>query len=137
MLISACYKTARGKDYASTYQQTLVPDASESNEPEPSTEEAAAPPAEEAEDYETIRVPETLTTVFPAHLSATGVKNDVFILSSLRDLAGLVAEFKLGQKDADWQSVTLVEETVASDSDMSLVKLPLSGGEAQVRIRLA
>lgn len=66
------------------------------------------------------------------------MKHDVFLLSSLRDLAGLVAEFKLDEKDADWESFKLVEETVTSDSDMSLVKLTMSGdGEAQVRIRLA
>lgn len=135
ILIPSFSKTDRGKDYASTSQQTLVPDVSEPAEPPASTKETAHPPPVE---YETIRVPETRTTVFPAHLSANGVKHDVFLLSSLRDLAGLVAEFKLDEKDADWESFKLVEETVTSDSDMSLVKLTMSGdGEAQVRIRLA
>ncbi|KAI5449320.1 hypothetical protein NCC49_004822 [Naganishia albida] len=131
-------ESAHRKDYASTSQQTLVPDVAKPTEPAapsaPSKKTADAP----TEEYETIRVPETLTTVFPEHLSATGVKNDVFLLSSLRDLGCVVAEFKLGEKDAAWQSLTLVEQTVASGSDMLLVKLLMKGdGQAQVRIRLA
>lgn len=106
---------------------------SEPTETAASTKETGATPPVE---YETIRVPETRTTVFPAHLCANGVKHDVLLLSSLRDLAGLVAEYKLNEKDADWESVKLVEETVAPESDMSLIKLPMTG-EAQVRIRLA
>lgn len=138
LYLPSCLKSAHRKNYASTSQQTLVPDVAEPTEPAAPTAPRKKTADAPTEEYGTIRVPETLTTVFPEHLSATGVKNDVFLLSSLRDLGCVVAEFKLGEKDAAWQSLTLVEQTVASGSDMLLVKLPMKGdGQAQVRIRLA
>lgn len=76
--------------------------------------------------------------MFPAHVSASGVMHDVCLLTSLRDVAGFIAEFKHKEDpDASWKTATIVQEDVDANSEMSLIRIPMSGKvEVHVRIRL-
>jgi hypothetical protein len=126
------------QDYASTSQETLQPEVTEPAEPvEPEvSKKSAEPPAEP--EIQVIRVPETRTTVFPAHISAGPLSHDVLLLTNAPDATSLVGEVRSKGDAGEWQSVTLVQEDVAANSELKVVRLPLTGNEqAEVRVRLA
>jgi hypothetical protein len=123
------------QDYASTSQETLQPEITEPVEPEVYKDSAETPAEPE---IQVIRVPETRTTVFPAHISTSLLSHDVLLLTNAPDATSLVGEVRSKGNAGEWQSVPLVQEDVAATSEMKLVRLPLTGNEqVEVRVRLA
>ncbi|KAJ9106413.1 hypothetical protein QFC21_001559 [Naganishia friedmannii] len=143
--------SAADSDYASTSQRTLPGGYAKSvtteipqeiQEPAPRQAEEAPEPAPPA-PMETIRVLEQRKIVLPAYIhTRKATAGDVFLLTSLHDVGGLVAEIesKHGDDDANsypsWMTLDVVQETVASDSDMRLVKVSGMESDSHIRIRL-
>lgn len=100
-------------------------------EPEVPAKDPTAPPVES--DIETLRVPETRTIFYPAHISAI-VSCDVLLLTNA-SVTSLVGEIKNVKTD-DWQFMRFVQEDIAPTSEMKMVRLPVSS-EAEVRVHLA
>lgn len=123
------------QNYASISQETLQPDITEPAEGEPEAPtETVEPPVES--QIETIRVPETRKTMFPAQISISAFSHDVFLLTNAFTASDLVGEIRNKGNVGEWQSVALVEENVAPTSEMKLLRLPLEE-EAEIRVRLA
>jgi hypothetical protein len=116
----------------------------EVQEPAPQQVEEPAQEPAPPQPMETIRVLEKRTIVLPAYIHTRRVNaGDLFLLTSLRDLDGLVAEIESERADDDnktsypsWTKVAVVQETVTPDSEMRLVKISGMESDSHLRIRL-